>query len=210
MAELFTDRARRGGPGRGRIVNRLALAVFAFASLFAVSPVVADAGPTKSVSYTLDGSSHWSSPDLPSLFAVGGDVADAKRAVGTYGGTISITGFSPCAEPNNPYGPTCASPTGGTLTFTVKGGSFTAAVDGGTVWKAFTGPSADVYVFELTLTVTGGTHAYASASGTLSLHYETARSNLTPDPVTLAPCRTIDITTCPIRDLGAVTGTISR
>lgn len=191
-------------------MNRLASAVFVLASLFAVSPMVAGAGPTKSVSYSLDGTSHWSSPDLPSSFAVSGDVVDAKHAVGTYSGTISITGFSPCAEPNNPYGPTCASPTGGTIAFTVKGGSFTTTVGGGTVWKVATGPGSDEYVFELTLTVTGGTHAYASASGTLSLHYDTSRSNRAPDPVTFAPCASVDITTCPIRDVGALTGTIAR
>lgn len=191
-------------------MNRFVVAVLAVASLFAIAPVVADAGPTKSVSYTLSGSSQWSPTDVPTSFAISGVVMDGNRTVGTYSGTISIGAFSPCAEPNNPYGPQCATPTGGMITFTVRGGSFTTSVDGGTVWEVFTGPSSDEYVFELTLSVTGGTHAYASSEGTLSLHYDTARSNFSPDPVTFVPCIFVDVTTCPITDGGALTGTISR
>ena len=191
-------------------MKRLVVAVLVFASLLAVSPLVAVAGPTKSVSYTLSGSSQWSPTDVPSSFAIGGDVADGSHAVGTYSGTVSISGFSPCAEPNNPYGPQCASVTGGTITIAVRGGSFTTAVSEGTVWEVFTGPSSDEYVYEPTLTVTGGTHAYASASGTLALHYDTARGNFAPDPITFVPCIFVDVTTCPIHDVGTVSGTISR
>jgi hypothetical protein len=191
-------------------VNRLVMAVLVFASLVAVSPVVADAGPTKSISYTLNGSSQWTPTDVPSSFAISGDVANGNRTVGTYSGTLLISSFSSCAEQNNPYGPQCATATGGTITFDVRGGSITATVDGGTVWEVFTGPSSDEFVFELGLSVTGGTHAYASAEGTLSLHYETARSNFAQDPVTFVPCIFVDITTCPITDNGTVTGTIAR
>ena len=190
-------------------MHRLVVSVLALTSLLA-APVVADAGPTKSVSYTLSGSSVWSPTDVPTSFALSGDVADGKRTVGTYSGTVLISAFSPCAEPNNPYGPTCAAPTGGTITLAVRGGGITTTVDGGTVWKVATGPGSDEYVFELTLTVTGGTHAYASAAGTLSLHYDTARGNLVPDPVTFVPCKDVDIATCPIADEGMLTGTITR
>jgi hypothetical protein len=148
----------------------------------------------------------------PSSFAISGDVMDGNRAVGTYSGTIEISAFSPCADQNNPYGPNCASATGGTITFDVRGGSFTTSVDGGTVWEVCCpGPSFDEYVFELSPSVTGGTHAYASAQGSLSLHYDTHRNNLSWDPLTdPGPCGLIDITTCPITDQGAVTGTINR
>ena len=191
-------------------MKRLVVVVLVSASVLAVLPVVAGAGPTKSVDYTLSGTSQWTPTDVPSSFAISGAVASGNHAVGTYSGTVSISGFSPCAEPNNPYGPTCASVTGGTIAFAVRGGSFTTAVGDGTVWRVATGPSSDEYVYEPTLTVTGGTKAYASASGTLALHYDTGRSNFSPDPVTFVPCIFVDVTTCPIRDVGTVSGTISR
>jgi hypothetical protein len=194
------------------MVHRFVIAVVAAVSVLAVSPVVADAGSTKSVSYTLSGSSQWSPLDVPTSFAMGGDVMDGNRTVGTYSGTLSISALSACADPNNPYGPACATPTGGTITFSVRGGSFTTSVDGGTVWQVCCpGPGFDEYVFELSLSVTGGRHAYASAQGSLSLHYNTHRDNLYWDPLTdPGPCGYFDISTCPIRDTGAVTGTISR
>jgi hypothetical protein len=194
------------------MVRRLIVAMVAAASLLAVSPVVADAGSTRSVSYTLSGSSQWSPVSgYPTSFAISGDVLEGNRTAGTYSGTLSISGFSPCAEQNNPYGPNCATATGGTVTFDVRGGSFTASVDSGTVWEVCCpGPSFEEYVFELSLSVTGGTRAYASAQGSLSLHYETLRDHYAPDPATSAPCGWVDVTKCPITDQGAVTGTITR
>lgn len=189
-------------------MNRLVVGVLALAGLLAVSPVVAAAGPTKSISYTLTGSSQWNAVDLPSEFTIGGDVVDGSRTVGTYSGTLTAGTFGPCAD--NPYGPLCAPVTGGTITFALRGGTVTATVDGGTVWQAFQTPSHDEYVFDVSLSVTGGTHAYASAEGTLSLHYDTARSNLALDPVTGVPCGVVDITSCPITDTGTLTGTITR
>lgn len=192
--------------------RRFVIALVAMVSVLAISPVVADARPTKAISYTLSGSSQWNATYYPTSFAISGDVTAGNRKVGTYSGTISISAFSACAEPNNPYGPACATPTGGTITFDVPGGSFTTGVDGGTVWEVCCpGPGFDEYVFELSLSVTGGTRAYASAQGSLSLHYSTHRANLSWDPLTdPGPCGYIDITTCPITDQGAVTGTISR
>lgn len=194
------------------MVRRFVVAMAAVVSVLAVSPVVADAGPTKSISYTLSGSSQWNATDFPTSFAISGDVTAGNRTVGTYSGTLSNSAFGACADPNNPYGPTCATATGGTITFDVRGGSFTAGVTGGTVYQVCCpGPGFDEYVFELSLSVTGGTHAYASAQGSLSLHYSSHRDNLSWDPlIDPGPCGFVDITTCPITDTGAVTGTISR
>jgi hypothetical protein len=191
------------------MMRRVAMAVLALVSLLGLSAVVAEAGPTKSVSYTLTGSSEWNALEFPSSFAIAGEVSDGKANVGTYTGTLSAGTFAACAD--NPYGPACAPVTGGTITFALRGGSITTAVEpGGTVWQVVPVPSQEVYVFELTLSVTSGTHAYAHAQGTLSLVYQTRRDNLAPDPVTLAPCFHVDIGSCPISDTGTLTGTITR
>jgi hypothetical protein len=191
-------------------MKRLAVTLLAFAVLLTGAPVVADAGPTKSISYSLKGSATWNAITLPSLFTISGDVMDGKRVVGSYTGTVPLTAFGPCAEPNNPYGPVCASPTGGGITFALHGGSLTTAISSGTVWQALGSASHEEYVFELALTVTGGTHAYRSATGTLSLHYDSVRDNFFPDPVTHDTCVSVDVLTCPILDFGALTGTIVR
>ena len=172
--------------------------------------MVAGAGPTKSINYSLKGSATWNAITYPSSFAISGDVLDGSRVVGGYSGTILASAYAPCADPNNPYGPICASVTGGSITFAVHGGTVTAAVDGGTVWQAAGSASHDEYVLELTLTITGGTHAYRSATGALSLHYDTVRANFAPDPATGNPCISVDVTSCPIVDTGTLTGSITR
>jgi hypothetical protein len=191
-------------------MRRVVVAVLAFASLLALSPVVADAGPTKQVSYTLTGSAEWNAFEFPSSFAIDGQVSDGKANVGTYTGTLTAGTFAACAD--NPHGPACAPVTGGTITFALRGGSITTTVEpGGTVWQLLPVPSQEAYVFELTLSVTSGTHAYAHAQGTLSLVYQTRRDNLATDPVTQGPCAfTVGIAACPIEDTGTLTGTISR
>jgi hypothetical protein len=189
-------------------MRRMVIAVLAFASLLALSPVVAEAGPTRSVSYTLTGSAEWNALEFPSSFAISGQVSDGKARVGTYTGTLLAGTFAAC--PNNPYGPACAPVTGGTVTFALRGGSVTTAVQpGGFVWQIFPVPSQEWYVFEVDLSVTSGTHAYARAQGTLSLVYGTRRDNLAWDPVTGIPCFHVDIATCPIEDSGTLTGTIT-
>jgi hypothetical protein len=183
--------------------------VLAVVSLLGLSAVVADAGTTKSVSYTLTGSSQWSALYFPSSFTAAGQLRDGAAKAGSYSGTL-LAGTYTGACFNGPYGPQCA-PATGTITLALRGGTVTATVDpGGLVTEAFTGSSQEVYIFDLTLSVTSGTHAYAGAQGTLSLHYQTTRDNHATDPVTLAPCYTIDIATCPIGDAGTLTGTISR
>lgn len=190
------------------MVRRIVVALLAFASLLGLSAVVADAATTKSVSYTLTGSAEWNALYYPSSFAIGGQVYDGAAKAGTYTGTLSAGTFAGC--PDNPYGPACA-PAAGTITFALRGGSITTAVQpGGLVWQVFQVPSQEVYVFELDLSVTSGTHAYARAQGTLSLVYETKRDNLAWDPVLDRPCYTVDIATCPIIDTGTLTGTITR
>jgi hypothetical protein len=190
------------------MVRRVATVVIACVCLFALSAVGAQAAATKSVSYTLTGSAQWNALDLPSSFTVSGQVSDGGATIGTYSGTFLAGTFASC--PDNPYGPLCAPVTGDTITFALKNGSITAAVQpGSTVWQLFTGPSQDVYAFELSLTVTGGTRAYAHAQGTLSLLYRSIRDNLYPDP-TGAPCSHNGVATCPIFDIGTVTGTITH
>jgi hypothetical protein len=190
-------------------MKRLAATVLVFTGLL-VAPVVAGAGPSKSIDYSLKGSATWNAITFPSSFAVSGDVLDGSHVVGAYSGTIEVSAYAPCAEPNNPYGPICASATGGTITFELHGGTVTTAVGGGTVWQALASASHDEYVFELTLSVTSGTHAYRSAAGTLSLHYDTVRNNFARDPATGNTCISVDVLTCPISDTGALTGTITR
>lgn len=190
-------------------MRRVVMVMLAVAGLLGGSAVVADAGTTKSVSYTLTGSSEWSALYFPSSFTAEGQLSDGAAKAGSYTGTL-LAGTYTGACFNGPYGPQCA-PVTGTITFALRGGSITAEVEpGGLVTEAFTGSSQEVYIFDLSLRVTSGTHAYARAEGTLSLHYVTTRDNQAIDPVTLAPCYTIDLASCPIGDVGTLTGTISR
>jgi hypothetical protein len=190
-------------------VRRIAVAVLALVSLFCASAVAAEAGTTKSVSYTLTGSSEWNAVLFPSSFAISGQLSDGAARAGTYTGTLLALSYADdCSA--GPWGPNCG-PATGSITFALRGGSITASVEpGGLVTQRFTGPSLDSYVFELTLDVTGGTRAYADAQGTLSMFLDTTRDNLATDPVTLAPCGFVDITKCPISDSGTLTGTITR
>jgi hypothetical protein len=185
------------------------VAVLAFVSVLAGSAAVASAGTTTSVSYTLTGSSEWNAIVFPSSFALSGQLYDGNAKAGTYTGTLLALSYAAdCSA--GPWGPHCG-PATGSITFALRGGSITASVDpGGLVTQRFTGPSLDSYVFELTLSVTSGTRAYADAQGTLSMFLDTTRDNLAWDPVTLAPCYTVDITSCPISDSGTLTGTITR
>jgi hypothetical protein len=190
-------------------VRRVAVAVLAFVSLLACSAAVASAATTKSVSYTLTGSSEWNAVVYPTSFAISGQLYDGNAKAGTYTGTLTAgTYVEACAA--GPWGPWCA-PASGSITLALRGGTITASVEPeGLVTQRFTGPSLDSYVFELSLSVTSGTRAYADAQGTLSMFLDTTRNNLAWDPVTLAPCYTVDITSCPISDSGTLTGTITR
>jgi hypothetical protein len=186
-------------------MRRVLVAVLAFASLLALSPVVADAGPTKSVSYTLKGTAVWGADFLPPSFAIHGDVYDGKARIGTYSGTLDAGtwgSYTPCTE-----GPACA-PVTGTITFAVKGGSFTTEVQPGSrAIHFFTGASHETYGFDpLILSITGGTHAYARASGTLSLEYTTDRFQQEITPTGYCS----PLSTCPIGDTGTLTGEIAR
>ena len=189
-------------------MRRSALAVLLVVALLALSAASAGAGPTKTMHSTLSGSAEWNALQYPSSFTISGRVQNGKANAGTYAGTLAAGTFAGC--PDNPYGPQCA-PVTGSLTLDLKGGSITAAVQPrGTVWQVYPTPSHETYVFQLSLDVTSGTRAYASASGTLSLYYNTTRDNLATDPVTLAPCAFVDVTSCPISDSGTLIGTISR
>ena len=191
------------------VVRRFVAAVVALLSLFALSAAGAGAGTAKSLNATLTGSAVWNALYFPSQFTIDGQVSKGKSKLGTYSGTLSAGAFGPC--PDNPYGPDCA-PVTGTITFALNGGSISTAVEpGGTAWELLPVPSQEGYVFELRLDVTSGTHAWASAAGTLALTYSTIRDNLSWDPLTdPGPCGFIDITTCPIFDSGTLTGTITR
>jgi hypothetical protein len=191
------------------MVRRVATAVLGLVSLLALSAVVAQAAPTRSVNYTTAGSAEWDALYFPSTFTIHGRVYDGNAKVGAYTGTL-LAGTYTGACFDGPYGPNCA-PVTGTITYELRGGSITTEVQpGGLVTQLFTGSSQEAYIFDLTLSVTSGTHAYARAQGTLSLHDQTTRDNLSPDPVTLAPCYTAGIETCPLFDNGTLTGTIDR
>jgi hypothetical protein len=178
------------------------------ACVFALSGVGAYAGPTKPVSYTLSGTSVWSADFLPPSFAIQGDVFDGKARIGTYSGTLDAGAWESYTLGRCALGPECASVTGGTITFAIKGSQVNATVDpGGLVTELLSTPSHETYIFEpLQVTITGGTHAYAHAQGTLSLHYETTRfqQELTPTGY-CSP-----LSTCPITDTGTLAGTIAR
>ena len=196
--------------GEGLVVKRVALAGLVFVSLFALSAVAAQGAPTRSVSYTTAGSAEWDALYFPSTFTIHGQVYDGKAKVGTYTGTL-LAGTYTGACFNGPYGPNCAPITGGTITYTLRGGTITADVEpGGLVNQLFTGSSQEAYIYDASLSVTSGTHAYARAEGTLTLHGQTTRDNLATDPVTLAPCYVFGIETCPLFDDGTLTGTIDR
>jgi hypothetical protein len=145
----------------------------------------------------------------PPSFTIGGRLSNGSHETGSYTGTLQAgTYVDACSA--GPYGPFCA-PATGSITFSLRGGAITTVVEpGGLVTELFTGPSTDAYIFDLSLSITGGTHAFAGAQGTLSFHYATERNNLATDPVTLAPCMFVDIATCPIVDDGTLTGTITR
>jgi hypothetical protein len=193
------------------VVRRVAVAVLAFVSLLALSAVVADAASTKSVSYTATGSAEWNAFYYPSSFTISGQLYDGNHPAGSYTGTL-FAGTYVYACSAGDFGPICA-PVTGSVTFALRGGNITAVVEpGGLVTElCCPGPGFTSYIFDLSLTITGGTHAYAGAQGTLSLHYETLRDNLAWDPLTdPGPCGFVDITTCPITDNGTLTGTITR
>lgn len=192
------------------MVRRAAVAVVAIASLLAASVLAAEAATTKSVSYATTGSSEWNALFRPSSFAIRGQLSEEGHPTGTYTGTL-LAGTYVDACSSGPYGPICA-PATGSITFALRGGSITTVVEPGGLVNELCcpGPGFDSYIFDLTLSITGGTRAYAEAQGTLSLHYETLRHNLATDPVTQAPCAYVDISTCPISDNGTLTGTITR
>jgi hypothetical protein len=170
--------------------------------------VGAHAGPTKSVSYTLSGTAVWSADFLPPTFAIHGDVLNGKAKAGTYSGTLEAGAWESYTLGRCVLGPECASVTGGTITFALKGGQVSAAVEpGGLVTELQSTPSHETYVFEpLEVTITGGTHAYAHAQGTLALHYETTRFQQEITPTGYCS----PLSTCPISDTGSLAGTIAR
>lgn len=176
--------------------------------VFALSAVGAHAGPTKSVSYTLGGTSVWSADFLPPSFAIHGDVFDGKARVGSYSGTLDAGAWESYTLGRCTEGPECAPVTGGTITFALRGGQVSAAVEpGGLVTELLSTPSHETYIVEpLEVRITGGTHAYARAQGTLALHYETSRFQQEITPTGYCS----PLSTCPISDTGALGGTIAR
>lgn len=176
--------------------------------VFALSAVGAHAGPTKTVSYTLGGTSVWSADFLPPSFAIHGDVFDGRARVGSYSGTLDAGAWESYTLGRCTEGPECAPVTGGTITFALRGGQVSAAVEpGGLVTELLSSASHETYIVEpLEVRITGGTHAYARAQGTLALHYETSRFQQEITPTGYCS----PLSTCPISDTGTLGGTIAR
>jgi hypothetical protein len=189
-------------------MRRLVAAGVSCVCVFALSGVGANAGPTKPVSYTLSGTSVWSADFLPPSFAIQGDVFDGKAKIGTYSGTLAAGAWESYTLGRCTEGPECASVTGGTITFKLKGSQLSAVVEpGGLVTELLSTPSHETYIFEpLRVSITGGTHAYARAQGTLALHYETSRFQQEITPTGYCS----PLSTCPISDTGTLAGTIAR
>jgi len=189
-------------------MRRLIAVGLSFVCVFALSAVGAHAGPTKTVSYTLGGTSVWSADFLPPSFAIHGDVFDGRARVGSYSGTLDAGAWESYTLGRCTEGPECAPVTGGTITFALRGGQVSAAVEpGGLVTELLSSASHETYIVEpLEVRITGGTHAYARAQGTLALHYETSRfqQEITPTGYCLP------LSTCPISDTGTLGGTIAR
>jgi hypothetical protein len=189
-------------------MRRLFVAGLSCVCVFALSGVGAQAGPTKPVSYTLSGTSVWSADFLPPSFAIEGDVFDGKARIGSYSGTLDAGAWESYTLGRCTEGPECASVTGGTITFKLKGSEMSADVEpGGLVTELLSTASHETYVFEpLQVTITGGTHAYARAQGTLALHYQTTRFQQEITPTGYCS----PLSTCPVSDTGTFAGTIAR
>ena len=161
-------------------MKRLIVAALAFAALACSS--TASAGPSTSVSGKLTGTSEWQLLRASS-WTIHGTFTSDSLGTGTYSGTLTTnhdvldatnefptncfaTNFEPCNSPE--FVAT------GSITFTTdKGASIRTTIGPGSWVQESDTNFVIAYVFGLNLDVTGGTHRYKPASGSLTLSYTT-------------------------------------
>jgi hypothetical protein len=161
-------------------MKRLFIAAVVFAAL--ACSAVASAAPSTPVSATLTGTSEWQTLRA-STWTIHGTFTSDTLGSGTYEGTLTTnhdvldssvefpvdcfaTNFEPCNSPEFVVT--------GSVTFTTdKGASITTTVAPGSWVQESDTNFVIAYVFGLNLDVTGGTHRYKHASGSLMLSYTT-------------------------------------
>ena len=161
---------------------------------------------TRAVNLSLTGGSTWTG-DFGSAtgFALQGTFADAggtgsRLHSGSYSGTLTAGAYgAPDSCPDFSPNSFNAAPVSGTIDLVLKNGTITTEVEpGGMLCNSFLGAHIQESAFFLTLQITGGTKAYAGATGTLSLSYDSELTFFTGNP------------DGPLQDFVTLTGTISR
>jgi hypothetical protein len=172
--------------------------------LAAVAP--ASGAATRTVDLSLTGGSTWTGDfGSASAFALQGTFTDAggtgsRLHSGSYSGTLTARAYgTPDGCPDFSPNSFNAAPISGTIDLVLKNGTITAEVEpGGMLCNSFLGAHVEESAFFLTLQITGGTKAYAGATGTLSLQYDSQLTFYTGNP------------DGPPQDFGTLTGTIVR
>jgi hypothetical protein len=173
--------------------------------LLTVSAIASGATP-RSVNVSLSGGATWTGDfGSATAFAIQGTFTDVggtgkRLGSGSYSGTLEAGTYGapddcPDFSPNSLN----AAPVSGTIDLVLKSGTITTEVEpGGMVCNSFLGAHVEESAFFLTLEVTGGTRAYAGATGTLTLRYGSQLTFFTGNP------------DGPPQDFGTLTGAIVR
>jgi hypothetical protein len=160
--------------------KRLGLAAACVACvLLAISAIAsASAAPPRSVNVSLTGTATWTGAfGSVTAFAIQGTFTDMNQTGkrlpgGSYSGTLTTGTYGP---PNDcPFVTEFnQAPVSGTIDLVMNNGTITTEVaPGGLLCSEQIGAHGRGENFDLTLQVTGGTRAYAGASGTLHLSYQ--------------------------------------
>ena len=198
-------------------MKRLIIAALAFAAL--ACSAIAYAGPPRSVSGQLTGTSEWQL-FRASTWTIHGTFTSDALGSGTYAGTLTTnhdildssgefpddcfaTNFVPCNSPEFVVT--------GSITFTTdKGASLTTTVGPGSWVQESDTVHVIAYVFGLDLDVTGGTRRFKHATGSLALSY-TTHTQLGGFGCVGEPIPGLDFEVCGQHyDDGTLTGTIGH
>jgi len=180
-------------------------AAFVTGMLLTVSAIASAAAP-RSVNVSLSGGATWTGDfGSATAFAIQGTFTDVsgtgkRLGSGSYSGTLEAGTYG-AADDCPDFSPNSlnAAPVSGTIDLVLKSGTITTEVEpGGMVCNTFLGAHIQESAFFLTLEVTGGTHAYAGATGTLTLDYSSEVTFFTGNP------------DGPPQDFGTLTGSVSR
>ena len=145
---------------------RYLIVLAAFGALAAASPTPA-APPVRPVTGTIfsTATTGVASFCTAGTISTSGIVDATFLGKGTYTGTVTTSScllpLFCCGVPSDPY------PVAATFTFSARGGSFTASGTGTGV--ATESAHTDDYVFDLDLTIDGGTGRYRHATGSLTV-----------------------------------------